>query len=57
LPDERPPVRPSFRAGISNWRNSELPFFERLGVALANYSRRFRIPPRNCCGHSGDPGC
>ena len=57
MPDERPRIRPSFRAGISNWRNSDLPFFERLGVALVNYSRRIRIPPRNCCGHPGDPGC
>jgi hypothetical protein len=57
MSDERRRVRPSFRAGISNWRHSELPFLERLGVALGNYSRRFRIPPRNCCDHDGEPGC
>ena len=49
--------RPSFRAGISNWRRSDLPFFERLGVALRNYGRRIAIPPRQCCGNDGQPGC
>ena len=57
MSEERHPVRPSMRAGITNWQNSELPFFERLGVALGNYSRRFRIPPRNCCDNLGQPGC
>ena len=55
--EERPRARPSFRAGITNWQASDLPIFERLGVALGNYSRRFRIPPRSCCGHPGEPGC
>ncbi|HXG36787.1 MAG TPA: hypothetical protein VNL15_07445 [Dehalococcoidia bacterium] len=57
MSQERRRYRPSLRAAISNWNNSDLPFFRRLGVALANYSRRFRIPPQNCCGHPGDPGC
>lgn len=57
MSEGRRPVRPSIGAVISNWRNSDLPFFRRLGVALVNYSRRFRIPPRNCCGYPGEPGC
>jgi hypothetical protein len=57
MSEERKRARPSLRAGIANWQHSELPFFERLGVALANYGRRFGIPPRDCCGHDGEPGC
>ncbi|MEX2158052.1 MAG: hypothetical protein WEB04_01465 [Dehalococcoidia bacterium] len=49
--------RPSFRSVISNWRESSLPVPKRVGVAMLNWSRRFRIPPRDCCGHPGDPGC
>ena len=50
-------IRPSLRASISNWSNSDLPFFRRLALALGNYSRRVRIPPQNCCGNFGQPGC
>jgi hypothetical protein len=42
---------------MSNWSHSELPLLRRLGVALANYSRRLRLPPRDCCSHPGEPGC
>jgi hypothetical protein len=54
---DRRRVRPSLSAVISNWSDSDLPFCQRLLVALKNYSRRFRIPPRNCCDHPGQPGC
>jgi hypothetical protein len=57
MSDEERRARPSLRAGIANWQESELPFFERLAVAMANYGRRFGIPPRDCCGHDGEPGC
>jgi hypothetical protein len=57
MAEERERVRPSLRAGITNWRQSDLPFFRRLGVAMRNYGRRFSVPPRNCCGHPGQPGC
>lgn len=49
--------RRGLRFAISNWRNSDLPFLQRLGLALVNYSRRLRVPPRDCCGHPGEPGC
>jgi hypothetical protein len=42
---------------ISNWRESALPLPERFALAMLNWSRRFRIPPRDCCGHPGEPGC
>ena len=55
--EEQPRVRPSLRDSMANWDQSELPFFEKLGVALRNYSRRFGFPPKNCCGNYGEPGC
>lgn len=49
--------RPGLRAMLANWRRSPLPPGRRLGVALRNLWRRFAWPPRNCCGHYGEPGC
>ena len=57
MAEGRPKTRPSMRNSLTNWRQSSLPFFGRLGVALRNYSRRFGIPPANCCGNYGQPGC
>jgi hypothetical protein len=54
---ERPKIRPSLRDAMTNWRESDLPFFEKLFVTFRNYSRRFGVPPRNCCGNYGQPGC
>jgi hypothetical protein len=54
---EGQPHRPSMRDSLTNWRESPLPFFGKLRVALRNYRRRFAIPPRNCCGNYGQPGC
>jgi len=48
---------PNFANVITNWNRSDLSFFRRLGVALANYGRRFGIPPKSCCGNHGQPGC
>jgi len=57
MTEERPRIRPSLRDAITNWNESDLPFFSRLSLAMRNYSRRFGIPPRNCCGNPGQPGC
>jgi hypothetical protein len=57
MADDRPPIRPSLRDAFSNWHNSDLPYVERFFVAMRNYSRRFGVPPRNCCGNYGQPGC
>lgn len=57
MAEERRRSRPSLRTSISNWNRSDLPFFRRLGVALGNYGRRLRVPPRDCCGNPGQPGC
>ena len=52
-----PHRRPSLRDAMTNWRESSLPVPLRFAVALRNWSRRFGIPPRDCCGHTGEPGC
>ena len=57
MADERPKIRPSMRDSLTNWRQSPLPFLSKMGVALRNYSRRFGVPPKNCCGNYGEPGC
>lgn len=57
MTEERPRNRPSLRDAISNWRESDLPFFTKLTMAMRNYRRRFGVPPRNCCGNLGQPGC
>ena len=49
-------VHPSLGATRDNWRNSDLPFFQKLKAAAGNtwikLSRR-----QSCCGHPGEPGC
>ena len=57
MAEERPKIRPSLRDAFTNWHESDLPFFEKLAVTMRNYSKRFGIPPRNCCGNYGQPGC
>jgi hypothetical protein len=41
---------------LRNWRESDLPFFPRLWVALRNTARKVRTG-KTCCGHYGEPGC
>ncbi len=48
--------KPNPRDAAANWRNSELPFRERLRVALRNNAIKLRTRSR-CCGHPGEPGC
>jgi hypothetical protein len=57
MAEERPKIRPSLRDAMTNWHESGLPFFEKLLVTMRNYSRRFGVPPHNCCGNYGQPGC
>jgi hypothetical protein len=57
MAEGEPRVRPSLRDALTNWRESDLPFHRKLFVALRNYRRRFAVPPRNCCGNYGQPGC
>jgi hypothetical protein len=39
------------------FRESDLPLHRRLAVAAGNIVRRFTLPPHDCCGHPGEPGC
>ena len=57
MAEERPKIKPSLRDAMTNWRESDLPFVSKFFVAMRNYSRRFGVPPRNCCGNYGQPGC
>ncbi len=56
MDEERPTVRPSLGAWISNWHNSDLPFFSRMETALRNNWTKIRTM-QNCCGNLGEPGC
>ncbi len=44
------------RASIINWRESDLPFFQKLKVAARNEMIKVRTR-QQCCGHPGEPGC
>lgn len=39
---------------FNNWRESELPFPEKLALAMRNRAIASR---KGCCGHHGQPGC
>ncbi len=53
---DQPRVRPSLRDARTNWRESNLPFFTKLRVALRNNWTKLRTR-QNCCGNFGQPGC
>ena len=55
-PDEQPTITPSFRVSMANWRESDLPFFRKLGTAMRNNWTKLRTR-QNCCGNLGEPGC
>lgn len=41
---------------ITNWKSSDLPFWEKLAVAARNNA--IKIKNRSaCCGNHGEPGC
>lgn len=48
--------RASTRAGMDNWRQSRLPFGEKLRLAMRNNLTKLRNRS-SCCGHPGEPGC
>ncbi len=39
-----------------NWRNSDLPFLEKVLVAARNNAIKLKNRS-TCCGHHGQPGC
>ena len=49
-------VRPSLSDVRANWRESDLPFFSKLGAAFGNTWTKMRTR-QNCCGNFGEPGC
>jgi hypothetical protein len=50
------PAKPGFRNSRTNWRESALPFFTKLGIAMRNNVIKLRTR-RSCCGNYGQPGC
>jgi hypothetical protein len=43
-------------AFMRNWRDSDLPFWQRLRVAWHNEWIKVRTR-QTCCGNYGEPGC
>jgi hypothetical protein len=56
MSDREPPVRPSLRDSMTNWRESSLPFLSKLRLTARNNFIKLRTR-RNCCGNYGQPGC
>ncbi len=50
------PGPPSPSAALRNWRESDLPFWQKLRVALRNEWTKVRTG-KDCCGNYGEPGC
>jgi hypothetical protein len=48
--------KPSAGAFFSNWRESELPFREKVKTAIKNNLTKLRTGSA-CCGNHGEPGC
>ena len=48
--------RPSFGALLSNWREYDAPFVEKLRLAARNNWTKLR-KRNDCCGNEGQPGC
>ena len=55
MAEERLKIRPSLRDAMTNWRESDLPFFEKLFVTFRNYSRRFGGAARELWGGTAGP--
>jgi hypothetical protein len=47
---------PSPSAFSRNWRGSDVPFWPKLRLALANVWKKIRTG-KSCCGNYGEPGC
>jgi hypothetical protein len=48
--------RPHPRHVVNNWRNSDLPFLEKLALAAKNTAIKAK-KRSDCCGNHGEPGC
>ncbi|HEY5685524.1 MAG TPA: hypothetical protein VIY70_09155 [Acidimicrobiia bacterium] len=48
--------RPGLSQYLANWRDSELPLFERTRLVIKNNA--IKLARRSsCCGNHGEPGC
>jgi hypothetical protein len=48
--------RPTPRGFYDNWANSDLPYAEKVLLALKNNAIKIKNRS-NCCGNYGEPGC
>lgn len=48
--------RPSLIHFSRNWRNSDLPFAEKMFLAIKNNAIKAKNRS-DCCGNHGEPGC
>ena len=48
--------RPHPRHIVGNWRNSDLPFLEKLALVAKNNAIKLKNRS-DCCGNHGEPGC
>jgi hypothetical protein len=48
--------RPHPRHFVNNWRNSNLPFLEKVALAAKNNAIKL-VKRSDCCGNHGEPGC
>ena len=55
-PEKKGSVRSYIDDYAANWRDSDLPLWEKLAVAAKNRTKAYTVG-RGCCGHPGQPGC
>ena len=48
--------RPSVGDAWDNWRDSDLPYLQKVRLALRNNLTKLRTG-KGCCGNYGEPGC
>lgn len=48
--------KPHPRHVVNNWRDSELPFAEKVRLTIKNQLIK-ASRASNCCGNHGEPGC
>jgi len=54
--DDQHDIKPSPKAGLSNWRASPLSLPEKALMAARNNLIKLRTG-QSCCGKHGEPGC
>jgi hypothetical protein len=48
--------QPRISHAFENWRESDLPFVEKIAVSTRNQLKKL-VTRKHCCGNYGEPGC